>query len=79
MEKQLASSPDSVPNLLKQANKNDHNCVRATLLEANLHMSAGNYRKALKTLHRIEQQSPLNFKLHPLANRLDCDFLVAGG
>lgn len=56
VEQQKTSSPDSVPDLLKQANKYDQNCVRATLLAANLYMSAGNYRKALKTLLRIEQQ-----------------------
>ncbi|RKZ89011.1 MAG: lipopolysaccharide assembly protein LapB [Gammaproteobacteria bacterium] len=56
VEQQLASSPDSVLDLLKQANKHDQNCVRATLLEANLYMSAGKFRKAIKTLLRIEQQ-----------------------
>jgi lipopolysaccharide biosynthesis regulator YciM len=42
---------------LKQANKFDPDCVRAMLLEADLHMSAHNYRKALKSLLFIEQQN----------------------
>lgn len=43
--------------LLKQANKYDSNCVRAMLLEADLHIAANNFRKALKCLLNIEQQN----------------------
>jgi len=43
---------------LKQANKYDQDCVRAMLLEADLHITANNYRKALKCLLNIEQQNP---------------------
>ncbi|MBL1320173.1 MAG: lipopolysaccharide assembly protein LapB [Methylophaga sp.] len=42
---------------LKQANKYDQNCVRAMLLEADLHIAANNYRKAQKCLLHIEQQN----------------------
>ncbi len=42
---------------LKQANKYDQNCVRAMLLESELHITAHNYRKALKCLLHIEQQN----------------------
>lgn len=43
---------------LKQANKYDQNCVRAMLLEADLHMASNSYRKALKCLLYIEHQNP---------------------
>ncbi len=42
---------------LKQANHYDANCVRAMLLEADLHIAARNYRKAIKCLLHIEQQN----------------------
>ena len=44
--------------LLKKASKFDSNCVRATLLRADLHIKDGHYNKALKSLNRIEQQDP---------------------
>lgn len=56
-EQQLETNPASINALLKQAHSYDHNCVRATLIEANLYISAGNFTKALKTLQRIERQN----------------------
>ena len=56
-EQQLRKSHNNVAALLKQAHAHDQNCVRATLLEAKLHISANNFRKALKSLLRIEQQN----------------------
>ena len=44
--------------LLKKASKFDSNCVRASLLRADLHIKDGHYNKALKSLNRIEQQDP---------------------
>jgi len=44
--------------LLKQANQFDPNCVRATLLKANLLIKANKHSQALKSLERIEQQDP---------------------
>ena len=44
--------------LLKKADQFDPNCVRATLLKANLHIKEDHYSKALKSLERIEQQEP---------------------
>ena len=77
-EQQLATSPDNVPALLKQANSHDRNCIRATLLEAQLQISLNNYRKALKALLRIEQQNvhyipealPLLLECHQQTNSL---------
>lgn len=42
---------------LKHANEHDPKCTRATLLEADLHIQANNYCKALKCLLQIEQQN----------------------
>ena len=56
-EQQFTSSPDKIAARLKQANSYDPNCVRASLLGAQHHLSNHNFKKALKTLHRIEQQN----------------------
>jgi len=45
-----------INQLIKHAQSNDHNCVRANLLSARLSINAGQHRKALKTLQYIEQQ-----------------------
>lgn len=55
-EQNFSSNPASIGSLLKQAHAYDHNCVRASLIEANLYISQANYTKALKTLQRIERQ-----------------------
>jgi len=57
-EEALNKGSQQVLSLLKQANQFDPNCVRATLLKANLHIKAGNHNQALKSLERIEQQDP---------------------
>ena len=44
---------------VKQALSYDKQCVRATLIEATLHIKANNYRKALKCLKSIEHQNHL--------------------
>ncbi|MDO7597150.1 MAG: lipopolysaccharide assembly protein LapB [Pseudomonadota bacterium] len=56
VEQQLKSSNNNVVTLLKSAHFHDHNCVRATLLEAKLYMQADDFRKASKSLLRIEKQ-----------------------
>ncbi|MFW5450063.1 MAG: lipopolysaccharide assembly protein LapB [Methylophagaceae bacterium] len=56
-EQQQPSSTNDIAGFLKKAHSHDPNCVRATLLEAALYISADNYRKALKCLLRIEQQN----------------------
>lgn len=58
---ELATQQFSILNkafaLLKQANKYDPKCVRAMLLEADLHINTNHYRKALNCLLHIEQQN----------------------
>lgn len=44
---------------LKQAFGTDRQCVRASLLEAELYHRQGNDRAAIKSLKRVEQQNPL--------------------
>ncbi len=56
-EQQIESNPASIPALLKQAHAYDQNCVRASLIEADVLIAAGNFTKALKTLQRIERQN----------------------
>ena len=70
-EQQLKISPNTVPALLKQAHTNDQNCIRATLLEADLYISTNNFKKALKSLLRTEQQSHL-FISEALPRLLTC-------
>jgi len=70
-EQQLKTSPNTVPALLKKAHTNDQNCIRATLLEADLYISTNNFKKALKSLLRIEQQSYL-FISEALPRLLTC-------
>jgi len=55
-EQQVKLSNFNVSALLKSAHSHDHNCVRATLLEAKLYIQAGHFRKASKSLLRIEKQ-----------------------
>jgi len=61
----------AVPALLKQAHAHDPQCVRATLIEANMYIEAGNFRKALKTLQRVEQQN-IHYIPEALPNLLKC-------
>ena len=56
-EQKFDSNPTSIAQILKQAHAYDPNCVRASLLEANLAIAAGSFAKALKTLQRIERQN----------------------
>lgn len=70
-EQQLKSSNNNVATLLKSAHYHDHNCVRATLLEAKLYMKAGNFRKASKSLLRIEKQDH-RYLQEALPLLLDC-------
>lgn len=70
-EQQLNSSNNNVATLLKSAHYHDHNCVRATLLEAKLYMKAGNFRKASKSLLRIEKQDH-RYLQEALPLLLDC-------
>jgi len=56
-QQQITTSASSIRGYLKQAQHYDHSCVRASLLEANMQITAGKYGKALKTLQRIERQN----------------------
>lgn len=56
-EQQVNHDHATTLTLLKQAVAHDHNCVRASLLRAKIHIENGHYRKALKTLQKIEQQN----------------------
>lgn len=56
-QQQQATSPNNAAALLKQAQNHDRNCVRATLVEADLYINEGKFRKALKSLLSIEQQN----------------------
>ncbi len=77
-EKNNNTPTRTVLDLIKQAHAHDPNCTRATLLEANVHISMNKYRKALKSLYRIEQQNhlyihealPLLLKCHQQLNSL---------
>jgi lipopolysaccharide biosynthesis regulator YciM len=44
--------------MIKQANSEDNNCVRATLLESWIAMEKNNCKLAIKLLNRIERQDP---------------------
>jgi lipopolysaccharide biosynthesis regulator YciM len=70
-EQYLKSLDFDVAALLKSAHFYDHNCVRATLLKAKLYMQVGNYRKASKSLLRIEKQDHLYLQ-EALPLLLDC-------
>lgn len=70
-EQQRDKKPSSITSLLKQAHSYDHNCVRASLIEANVFIAAGNYAKALKSLQRIERQNH-HFIPETLPKLLNC-------
>ena len=70
-EQQVKASNFNVAALLKLAHAHDHDCVRATLLEAKLYMQAGNFRKASKSLLRIEKQDH-RYLQEALPLLLDC-------
>jgi lipopolysaccharide biosynthesis regulator YciM len=55
-EQQLDLTPAIITRHIKNAYQYDHNCVRSTLLEANIYIKEGDFRRALKCLDRIEQQ-----------------------
>jgi len=57
-QQEFEQSQNNIPGLIKQAHKYDPNCVRASLLEAKMHMDTDNYGKALKCLNYIEKQNP---------------------
>jgi len=77
-EQNIKTSTSTVLDLLKQAYRYDRHCIRATLLEANVHIHANKFRKALKCLNKIEQQNhlyipealPLLLKCHEQMNTL---------
>ena len=77
-EKNNNAAANTILDLIKQAHTHDQNCIRATLLEANVHINANKYRKALKSLHRVEQQNhlyipealPLLLRCHQQLNSL---------
>jgi len=50
--------PSRALKLLRRAMAEDRNCVRASMMEGDIERSAGNYKAALKTYQRIEQQDP---------------------
>ena len=58
-EQSIKTSPAIALELIKQAHSCDNHCIRATLLEANVHINANKFRKALKCLQRVEQQNHL--------------------
>lgn len=70
-EQQLKLSNTDVATLLKLAHSHDHNCVRATLLEAKIYMKADNFQKASKTLLAIEKQDH-RYMQEALPLLLDC-------
>lgn len=70
-EQQLKQSNINVLALLKLAHSHDHNCVRATLLEAKLYMQADNFKKASKSLLAIEKQDH-RYLQEALPLLLDC-------
>lgn len=70
-EQQLKLAPDSVPALLKQASNYDSNCVRSTLLKAELFLRNNNVKKALKALLRVEQQN-VHYTAEALPKLLEC-------
>ncbi len=70
-EQQLKSPHFNVTALLKSAHSHDHDCVRATLLEARLYMQAGNCKKAIKSLLCIEKQDH-RYLQEALPLLLDC-------
>lgn len=57
-EQSLITKSEDVAVLLKQAHLYDANCIRATLLDAQRHIEAKKFRKALKKLKKIEIQDP---------------------
>lgn len=57
-EQQIEHDPSGTLAFIKQAYQYDTSCVRATLLEADVHLQTQQYNKALKSLHRVEQQDP---------------------
>lgn len=69
----------TIKPLLRKASSYDPNCVRASLFKATLLIAAEQYRKALKTLQRIEQQNsaylpealPLMLTCHTALKSLD--------
>lgn len=70
-EQHVATSSSDANALLKLAHSHDQNCVRAGLLEAKLHMQAGHFRKASKSLLRIEKQDH-RYLQEALPMLLDC-------
>ncbi len=70
-DQQLTTSPDKVTTLLKQANSYDPNCIRASLLGAKHHLSNLNFKKALNSLRRIEQQN-IHYLPEALPQLLQC-------
>ncbi len=57
-EQELTVSPHNVHPIIKQAYAYDKNCIRASLIEAQLLIRENNLRKAVKVLKQIEQQDP---------------------
>lgn len=55
-EQELATVAHNVQPLLKQALAYDADCVRATLLEAEILIQEKSYKKAVKTLKKVESQ-----------------------
>lgn len=70
-EQQFETSSTDATALLKLAHSHDQNCVRAGLLEAKLYMQAGDFRKASKSLLRIEKQDH-RYLQEALPMLLDC-------
>ncbi len=57
-EKKLKKQNGQAQLYLSQALDVDHQCARASLLQAELEISANDYQSALKTLKRIKNQNP---------------------
>jgi len=71
LAEQSTLSTAETARFIKQAFHYDHDCVRATLLNAQLAIQAANYRKAIKSLLQIEQQNH-HYIPEALALLLDC-------
>ncbi len=54
----VAGEPLRALKFLKKALNEDRNCVRASLLEADIELAAGDGKSALRAAQRVEQQDP---------------------
>lgn len=70
-EKQITSQANVVLSTLRRAHYFDENCVRASILEADTHIKAGQHKKAIKVLQNVEKQN-VNYISEVLQRLLVC-------